>query len=129
MSLFYFLHGKSAHPFDVLSVYLLGLAAGLVVLHSLEPLNASDWVLGFIAADTVGGIVSNATVSTRQQWREQLPRSRHVFLILHALCFPIIIVVLNGLTNILSVTMLTGLFSKILIFKAGQDQKVNGNKG
>ena len=71
MSIIYFLHGKSAHPFDIISVYLLGLVSGLLVLYRQEPIEMYDWVLGFIAADTLGGIVSHSTESTRQQWREQ----------------------------------------------------------
>ena len=124
MSLFYFLHGKTPHPFDVISVYLLGLVAGLLVLTYQAPIEFKDWILGFLAADIVGGIVSNATESTRQQWREQSSSIRNLFLLMHVVIFPVIIISINGFAHVVSLSMLTGLLAKILIFKAGQGNKL-----
>ena len=122
-NIFYFLHGQKPHPLDVISVYFLGLLSGLIVLYSRQPLTIDDWVLAFLAADITGGIISNATISTRLQWQRQRKLIRHLFIVTHLIIHPIIIFLLNGLTNVLSVCLIVGLITKVLLFLAGSKQQ------
>ena len=115
---FYFLHGQTPHIFDVICVYIVGLMC-LLVLYRLQPLSLTDWCLAFLAADIAGGIISNATASTREQWQRQSSNARTFFLVLHLLIHPLIIVLLNGFNSPLSLCLLGGLVVKVLLFLAG----------
>ena len=119
-ALFHFLHGKNPHPFDVVCVYLFGIGSGLLVLYIRQPLHLIDWFIAVLTADTVGGIISNATDSTRQQWREQSKQLRWGFLFLHLVVYPVVVCWLLGITDPLGFSLIVCLVGKVLLFGAGQ---------
>jgi hypothetical protein len=120
MTLFHFLHGQKPSTQDVICVYLLGGLSGVLVLLQFSPLELKHWVLAFLAADITGGIISNATESTRKQWAIQNSKAHYTFLVLHLLVHPIIIYGLNGISNAISISMFIGLLAKVTLFWGGR---------
>jgi len=68
-----------------------------------------------LAADLAGGIVSNATLSTRIYFRKQGSRARNIFWLLHGVIYPLIIVGVLGVMKPMGVLMLVACATKICL--------------
>ena len=109
------LHGETPHLRDIIAVYLLAGAVGITFILSCSEKNVSDWLMALLAADLAGGIISNATASTRAHFRKQSLGARRSFFFLHGLIYPLIIIGVMGLTHTLGILMLVGCATKICL--------------
>ena len=66
------LHGETPHLRDIIAVYLLAGAVGITFILSCSEKNVSDWLMALLAADLAGGIISNATASTRAHFENKV---------------------------------------------------------
>ncbi len=110
------LHGETPHLRDIIAVYLLAGGVGVAFILSCSERTLSDWLMALLAADLAGGIVSNATASTRAYFRKQSIGARRSFFFLHGLVYPIIIITMMGLNQPLGVLMLVGCATKICLY-------------
>lgn len=108
-------HGETPHPRDIVAVYLLAAGVGVTFIWACPDKTLTDWLMAFLAADIAGGIVSNATISTRNYFRSQSDNTRHIFWALHGVIYPSIIIGVMGIANPISVLMLVGCATKICL--------------
>lgn len=81
------IHGKHATPLGLLLTYLAGILFGLVGAIIMYQHGVELWkalLIGFLFFDVGGGVVANLTSSTNQYYQES-PKLRLVFLYLHLL--------------------------------------------
>lgn len=79
------LHGKQASVFDLLVNYTTAIIVTMIILYlawdlSLEPYRLI--ILGVLALDLAGGVVSNFTEGTNKYYIEK-PTMRYVFIVFH----------------------------------------------
>jgi hypothetical protein len=79
------LHGKQASVFDLLVNYISAIIATIIILYlacdlALEPYKLI--ILGVLALDLAGGVVSNFTEGTNNYYTEK-PKMRYVFIGFH----------------------------------------------
>jgi hypothetical protein len=113
-------HGETPHPRDVVAVYLCAAGAGIAVIWTSPEKQLVDWCMAFLAADLAGGIISNATLSTRQYYQKQGVGARNTFLVLHAGVYPAVIIWLVGVVQPLGLLMLVGCATKVCLFAVPQ---------
>ena len=109
-------HGESPHVRDVVAVYLIAAGVGIAYIWASSEKEIADWLMALLAADLAGGIVSNATSSTRTYFRKQGSNARNVFLVLHGIIYPLIIVGVVGVTQPLGVLMIVACATKICLY-------------
>ena len=108
-------HGESPHVRDVIAVYLIAAGMGIAYIWASPNKEMTDWLMALLAADLAGGIVSNATLSTRTYFRKQGSSARNVFWVLHGVIYPLIIVGVLGVMKPVGVLMLVACATKICL--------------
>lgn len=79
------LHGKQASVFDILVNYTTAIIATIIVLYLAWDLSLAPYkliILGVLALDLAGGVVSNFTEGTNHYYIEK-PEMRYVFIAFH----------------------------------------------
>lgn len=79
------LHGKQANIFDLVVNYTTAIIATLVILYLARDLSLATYkliILGVLALDLAGGVVSNFTQGTNNYYIEK-PKMRYVFIAFH----------------------------------------------
>lgn len=79
------LHGKQATVFDLLANYTTAIIAAIVVLYLAQDLSLAPYkviILGVLALDLAGGVVSNFTEGTNSYYLEK-PKMRYLFIAFH----------------------------------------------
>jgi len=79
------LHGKQASVFDLLVNYTTAIIATIIILYLAKDLSLEPYkliILGVLALDLAGGVVSNFTEGTNNYYIEK-PKMRYVFIAFH----------------------------------------------
>jgi hypothetical protein len=79
------LHGKQASVFDLLVNYTTAIIATIIILYLAWDLSLQPYkliILGVLALDLAGGVVSNFTEGTNKYYIEK-PKMRYVFIAFH----------------------------------------------
>jgi len=109
-------HGETPHTRDIIAVYMLAAGVGITFIWTSPDKGLADWLMALLAADLAGGIVSNATNSTRNHFRKQGTGARNVFWLLHGFIYPLIIIGVMGAITPVGVLMLVGCVTKICLY-------------
>ncbi len=109
-------HGENPHSRDVIAVYFFGAVVGLSVILQSTDRSPSDWFVALLAADIAGGIVTNATKSTRVYWQKQSLQLKGFYVFLHALLYPGLTLALVGPYSLIGWLMFAGLALKLYLF-------------
>jgi hypothetical protein len=104
------LHGKQASIFDLLINYTTAIIATLIIIFLARDLSLSTYklvILGVLALDLAGGIVSNFTEGTNNYYIEK-PKMRYVFIAFHVIQ-PLVLIWLfpNDLVGIAIISIYT----------------------
>jgi len=104
------LHGKQASIFDLLINYTTAIIAALIILFLARDLSLATYklvILGVLALDSAGGIVSNFTEGTNNYYIEK-PKMRYVFIAFHVIQ-PLVLIWLfpNDLVGIAIISIYT----------------------
>lgn len=104
------LHGKQASIFDLLVNYTTAIIATLIILYLARDLSLATYqfvILGVLALDLAGGVVSNFTEGTNNYYVEK-PKMRYVFIAFHVVQ-PLLLIWLfpNNLVGIAVVSIYT----------------------
>lgn len=104
------LHGKQASIFDLLINYTTAIIAALIILFLARDLSLATYklvILGVLALDLAGGIVSNFTEGTNNYYIEK-PKMRYVFIAFHVIQ-PLVLIWLfpNDLVGIAIISIYT----------------------
>ena len=118
-------HGKQASVLDLLLTYSIAVFTTIVMLHLAGNAFSEVYkflVLGILAFDLSGGIVSNFTKGTTAYYRENL-KARTVFIALHVIQ-PLLMIWLFPETTLVIATLSLYTLSALLIVNSIQ-QSVN----
>jgi hypothetical protein len=104
------LHGKQASIFDLTINYTTAIIAALIILFLARDLSLATYklvILGVLALDLAGGIVSNFTEGTNNYYIEK-PKMRYVFIAFHVIQ-PLVLIWLfpNDLVGIAIISIYT----------------------
>ncbi len=116
-----FLFGADASPRQV-GLILIAALVGMVAVAALTGMDRwQDWVLLLAAFDIFGGIVSNASASTRAHHAASAPGARRAFLLIHLAEVPIIWWLAAG--GPVFWLLLAGMAAKLTIYALGVEEE------
>lgn len=88
--------GDQPRPLNIALMLLMGAILAFFTFHRLGASHWMYWGVIGLAFDIGAGLVSNATQSTNQAWRQQPVRRQKSFVVLHLTLYPLAVVVLSG---------------------------------
>lgn len=117
--------GANPRKADIVLALMLGLLLASLSLILQYPMTWPAIITALLALDIGAGLISNATTSTNQAWREQRRQRQWIFVIFHLTVYPAVILLVSE-SHVVSYMLIgflvikTGLFySRVILSPRG----------
>lgn len=117
--------GANPRKADIVLALMLGLLLASLSLILQYPMTWPAIITALLALDIGAGLISNATTSTNQAWREQSRQRQWIFVIFHLTVYPAVILLVSE-SHVVSFMLIgflvikTGLFySRVILSPRG----------
>lgn len=88
--------GANPRKADIVLALMLGLLLAALSLILQQSVTLSAIFTALLALDIGAGLISNATTSTNQAWREQSRQRQWIFVIFHLTVYPAVILLVSA---------------------------------